>query len=116
DPRSLAGPTFETCVDLPPPTPQARPTPELRGLRLDPTLPRERRRIIELQLRLEDLAETLRSFVVLLDVPPRLHQRAILDWRTRFSSSFAAAYHPWLRVSRGDDDRDAVIRVNPSAI
>ncbi len=115
-PLSLAGPTFETCVDLPPPPAQARRASDLRGLRLDPTLPGERKRIVELQLRLQDLAETLRSFVVLLDVPPRLPQRAILDWRTQFSSSFAAAYHPWLRVSRGDDTRDAVIRVNPSAV
>jgi hypothetical protein len=116
EPRSLAGPTFETCVDLPPPPVQARPTSDLRGLRLDPTLPSERKLIAELQLRLESLAETLRSFVVLLDVPPGLHQRAILDWRSRFTSSFAAAYHPWLRVARGDDSRNAVIRVNPSAI
>jgi hypothetical protein len=116
DPRSLAGPTFEPCVDLPPPPAQARGVPDQRSLRLDPALPHEREQIVQLQLRLEDLAETLRSFVVLLDVPPRLHQRAILDWRARFSSSFAAAYHPWLRVSRGDDARDALVRVNPAAV
>jgi hypothetical protein len=53
--------------------------------------------------------------VALLDVPPRIDHRQILTWRTRFRSSYAAAYHPWLTASRSDDLRDAPITINPSA-
>src|SRR4029077_5827614 len=61
------------------------------------------------------LAELLQRFVVLLDVPPGLSQRQVLRWRSRFATSWAAAYHPWLVVSRPDDGRDALIRGNPAA-
>lgn len=115
DPVSLAGPTFERCVDLPPAPPEPPPkVAELEGLRLDPETDLDA--IIALQLRLENLAATLRSFIVLLDVPPGLHQNTILKWRAQFRSAFAAAYHPWLRASRRDDSRDALIRVPPSAV
>jgi len=53
---------------------------------------------------------------VLLDVPPGLHQRQILAWRARFSPAYAACYHPWLDVARGDDRRDALVPVPPSAV
>ncbi|MDQ6612019.1 MAG: phage tail sheath subtilisin-like domain-containing protein, partial [Gemmatimonadota bacterium] len=29
---------------------------------------------------------------------------------------YAAAYHPWLKVARGDDTRDPAIAINPSAV
>jgi hypothetical protein len=104
---------FEVC---PPDTPrpqQAPPVNDLPGLALDPMSDLDR--IAELQQVLVDLAEDLQSFVVLLDVPPGLTQRRILDWRSRFTSMWAAAYHPWLDVARPDDQRDALIRINPSA-
>jgi phage tail sheath protein FI len=63
-----------------------------------------------------ELADTLREFFVLLDVPPGLNQRQMLRWRQRFGSSYAAAYHPWLKIVRSDDRRDALIRLNPSAV
>jgi len=85
-------------------------------LRLDPTLTNERDEIIRLQQKLVDFAEASRSFIALLDVPPGLNQRQILNWRMNFSSSFAAAYHPWLQISRGDDSRDALIHLPPSAV
>jgi hypothetical protein len=115
-PVSLAGAEFERCVEAPTSAEQAVAGDDLAGLRLDPTLPLELERIVSLQQRLVDLAETLASFVVLLDVPPGLHQRQILSWRSRFASAYAAAYHPWLRVSRLDDLRNALVRVNPSAL
>jgi uncharacterized protein len=92
------------------------PPPSLDGLRLDPRDPAERREIVARQRRLVDLAETLASFVILLDVPPGLSQPQILAWRAQFASAFAASYHPWLRVDSPDDQRDALERVPPSAV
>jgi uncharacterized protein len=117
DPVSLAGPTFERCVDLPPvPVSQDTAVFDLEGLRLDPRLPGDLAQISGLQARLVEFADLMRSFVVLLDVPPGLSQRKIMQWRAPFNSSYAAAYHPWLMVSRRDDQRDALIRVPPSAV
>jgi hypothetical protein len=117
DPISLAGPTFAPCVDLPQPPPiQEVVAHDLEGLRLDPRLPADLNTITLLQQRLAEFADHLRSFVVLLDVPPGLHDRQILAWRQPFNTSYAAAYHPWLTVARRDDSRDTLIRVPPSAI
>ncbi|HEX3131873.1 MAG TPA: phage tail sheath C-terminal domain-containing protein, partial [Thermoanaerobaculia bacterium] len=103
------------CLDEPEPAPEIV-MPDLAGLLLDPRDPMDLETITGLQLRLAGLAERLGRFIVLLDVPPGLSQRQILRWRSRFATSWAAAYHPWLRVSRADDRRDALIRVNPSAV
>lgn len=119
EPVVFAGPEFEPCVELPP----APPAPEpgdgsdegLEGLRLDPELPDELDGIVALQRRLVELAELQGSWIVLLDVPPGLHQREILSWRSEFGSAWAAAYHPWVRVSRPDDARTPLVRINPSA-
>lgn len=117
DPVSLAGPTFERCVDLPfAPVSQGEASFDLEGLRLDPLLPGDLAEISSLQARLVEFAELMRSFVVLLDVPPGLSQRKIMQWRAPFNSSYTAAYHPWLMVARRDDKRDALIRVPPSAV
>lgn len=116
DTVSLAGPEFDRCFDLPPRSPQAASQFDLERLRLDPKSPDDRRTIIALQARLVDFAALLRSFIVLLDVPPGLTQRQILNWRANFDSDFAAAYHPWLQIARRDDRRDALIRVPPSAV
>ena len=89
---------------------------ELPGLALDPRIPGDLARIVALQRRLVDLAEETRAFAVLLDVPPRIRPRQALAWRAQLSSMWAAAYHPWLRVARLDDGRDALVRVNPSAV
>ncbi|MQA90388.1 MAG: hypothetical protein GEU90_09140 [Gemmatimonas sp.] len=116
---SLAGPTFEPCVELPPP-PEAPEEGDgsdgqLDGLQLDPTIAPDRDQIIALQQQVIDLAELLRSWIVLLDVPPGLNQREILAWRSDFGTDWAAGYHPWVRVSRPDDARVPLISVNPSA-
>ncbi len=117
DPVSLVGPEFERCVDLPPkPEKQTQPQFDLAGLRLDPRLPAGREKIIGYQTKLVDLADALRAFIVLLDVPPGLNQRQILNWRAEFNAAFAAAYHPWLQIARRDDSRDALVRVPPSAV
>ena len=115
-PVSLAGSEFERCVDPLPVGQQAERRLDLAGLRLDPMLPGELDQIVLNQKKLEKVAEDLRSFIVLLDVPPGLHQRQILKWRGQFDSAFVAAYHPWLRVSRRDDARDALITITPSAV
>ncbi len=109
---SIAGPVFEDCVHA-----TARPTrervPELAGLRLDPRTQLEQ--VVARQARLEELVEEARRFVCLLDVPPGLGRREVVDWRARFSSAFLAAYHPWLLAARPDDERDVLVRVPPSA-
>lgn len=117
DPVSLAGPEFARCIRVEPKrAEQTKPQYDLAGLRLNPKLPAERAIIIALQQQLVNLAEALQSFVVLLDVPPGLTQRQMLQWRTAFNSAYAAAYHPWLQVARRDDSRDAIVRVPPSAV
>ena len=117
DPVSLAGPIFEPCVDLAlEPLSQETVAHDLEGLRLDPQLPADLTAIVQLQQRLAGFAERMRSFVVLLDVPPGLHHRQILAWRQPFNTAYAAAYHPWLTVSRREDRRDHLIRIPPSAV
>ncbi|HEX7241594.1 MAG TPA: hypothetical protein VF263_15050, partial [Longimicrobiaceae bacterium] len=97
---TTAGAAFETCLE---PAPAAPPVEEgdgsdegLDGLRLDPADPAEREEIVDRQLAVVELAEMLQSWIVLLDVPPGLHQREALEWRARFGTAWAAAYHPWL--------------------
>jgi uncharacterized protein len=118
DPVSHAGPEFAPCVTTELEEEEQTPREfELKNLRLDPRLPADREKIIDLQSNLlTKFADLLRSFVVLLDVPPGLNQRQILDWRSRFNSAFGAAYYPWLQIVRRDDQRDALIRVPPSAV
>jgi len=108
-----AGAEFCACVPIPPAV-QAVPPEDLDGLRLDPSV--DLAAIVALQRRLVALADVLEAWVVLLDVPPGLSQRQILRWRGELHSTYAAAYHPWLRVSRADDQRDAAIDVPPSAV
>ncbi len=115
DPVSLAGPEFQICADPPPSPHQEQANYDLSGLRLDPRDPADLQQITALQQQLVAFAEAVRSFVVLLDVPPGLSQRRILNWRTAFDSSYAACYHPWLQVSRRDDSRDQLVQVPPSA-
>jgi len=116
---SFAGPTFETCIPSPPAPADESPgdgsDEDLDGLRLDPALPDERAEIVALQQRLVDLAELAESWIVLLDAPPRLNQRELVAWRSGFGTAWAAAYHPWVRVSRPDDARTPLVDVNPSA-
>jgi len=112
---SLAGPTFERCEDSPPAPGQEVASDPLDGLALDPRLPDDRKKIVGLQQRLQDLADLMRSWIVLLDVPPGLNQRQILQWRAQFDSMFAAAYHPWLRVAPLGDRRRNLVQINPSA-
>jgi hypothetical protein len=108
------GPTFTACGPLPDPVPQAKPAPGLDGLRLDPSVPDELAQIAAYQARLVSLAEQTRAFVALLDVPPGLHQRQILAWRAGFASTFAAGYHPWIRVVAAGGN--ALAEINPSAV
>jgi hypothetical protein len=115
-PVSLAGPEFERCIDPLPTETQTKPADDLKELHLDPKLPEDLKKIIFYQKKLEALVEFFRSFIVLLDVPPGLHQQQILKWRGQFDSAFLAAYYPWLRVSRRDDSRDALVSVPPSAV
>ena len=117
DTLSLAGAEFAPCVDL-----EAVPEAEsvsieqkLQGLLLFPNDPGDLETITKLQERLAAFVDSLRAFVVLLDVPPGLSQSRIRRWRARFRSSYVAAYFPWIKVSLSDDRRDRLMMVNPSA-
>ncbi len=120
DPPSLAGPSFAVCVDAVLPPPPVPVVPELAGLRLDPAMPVDLAAITAAQTGLIAFAEQRGDLVVLLDVPPGLGLQRTLAWRGSLGmlgsdSAFAACYHPWLDVSRPDDDREGLISVNPSA-
>jgi phage tail sheath protein FI len=117
DPVSPGGPTFERCLTPAlPASPDPVLPPDLDGLALDPRLPTDLSTIIGLQNQLVALAEGMRSFVTLLDVPPGLSHRQILAWRSQFDSSYAACYHPWLSVVPRNDQPDSLVRVPPSAV
>jgi uncharacterized protein len=112
--ESGAGAQFCECVDIQPPGAQTAPPEALDGLRLDPVI--DLAEIVALQRRLIDLVDALESFVVLLDVPPGLSQRAILRWREQCHSMYAAAYHPWLLVSHAEEKRRRPVRIPPSSV
>jgi hypothetical protein len=110
----FAGPEFAACVEPTEPPEQGMRVDDLAGLSLNPAT--ELDDIVALQRRVVDFADQLKSFIVLLDVPPRLSQRRVLRWRSAFDSAYAAAYHPWLQVARNDDGRENLILVNPAAV
>lgn len=111
--ESGAGADFCDCDDTTP-EPPAILVDDLDGLMLDPATDLDE--IIALQRRLVELADSLESFVVLLDAPPGLNQRSLLRWREQIHSMYAAAYHPWLRVARAEDRRRWPVRINPSGV
>lgn len=114
DSVKMAGAEFAECVPAADPGSQATPPDDLYGLRLDPL--QDLDKIAALQRRLTELAEQLESFVVLLDVPPGLSQNKIIHWRSKFTSAYCAAYHPWLNMAPAGDLRGRLIAVNPSAV
>ncbi|GAA1996251.1 phage tail sheath family protein [Microbacterium pumilum] len=65
------------------------------------------------QERVVELARACGRFVALLDVPDQLSVAQIAEWRSRFDTSYAAAYHPWLAVADPVDGR--AIPLPPSA-
>lgn len=116
-----AGAVFAPCVVLPPQPPvEATPASVLTGLLQDPRTAAGLDSISALQQQVLDLCEAC-DLIALLDVPPGLSQARIEDWRERFDSSHAAAYHPWLVPSRrpGDPWQDSgrpPRRLPPSAV
>jgi hypothetical protein len=119
-PGLLSGAEFSPCVEIGTPTLDVEvPRPSLPGLLLDPMSVADRQFIIELQQRALKLAAQLREFILLLDVPPALNHRQVIQWRTQFNSSFCAAYHPWLKIN--DTQSNSAVHappvlLNPSAV
>ena len=113
DPPTFAGATFAECVRVPGSTSVVPQPAGLDGLRLDPLDATALATIVTLQNQVVSCAELLDA-VCLLDVPPGLTHRAILQWRANFDSSHAAAYHPWLRAPLGAAG-SPLVTVNPSA-
>jgi hypothetical protein len=87
----------------------------LTGLILDPRLTADLQTIIGLQQQIVDFCEGTQALIALLDVPPGLSQGRIEQWRSRFDTSYAAAYHPWLLpVRRQVQDQDiGLARLRP---
>jgi hypothetical protein len=112
---SLAGPDFAPCVEVPTPDPTPPNAIALPGLALDPADPADLAQITALLLRVQDFVETTQDHIALLDVPPGLKPAQVAAFRSHFDSSYCALYHPWLRVATGDDARDALVSVPPSA-
>ena len=112
DVLAAASPCFEVCA----PRPAAPVTPPRSGtltnLLLDPTDPEQLAQIVGQQQQLVQLAEDL-QVVALLDVPPGLRPAQVPHWRSLFDSSFAAGYHPWLRVVGA---QNSLVAVPPSAV
>jgi uncharacterized protein len=112
DPPTFAGPVFAECVSAPG-SPAVTPQPPgLDGLRLDPLDATDLAVIVTIQNQVVSCAQAL-GIVALLDVPPGLRQRAILAWRANFDSSYAAAYHPWLRAPLASAG-SPLVTINPS--
>lgn len=74
---------------------------------LDATLSEEFEILAVRQERTVELARACGRFIALLDVPDRLPLTRIAEWRARFDTAYAAAYHPWLAVS-ADGDGSAI--------
>ncbi len=104
---------FEPCITATRGAPASAPDRPLAGLELDPRIPAELAEIIDHQQRVVDFTSRTGRIVALLDVPPDLTDRQILTWRQHFTSSFAAAYHPWLTVPDAGGRR--LRPLNPSA-
>lgn len=107
------GAEFGRALPRPPPPPPPPAAAQLDGLALDPI--QDLQTIVEYQRAVVDFAEAIQA-VALLDVPPGLDLARAIRWRGNFASSYAAAYHPWLEVSRLDDARGGLVRVPPSAV
>lgn len=103
-----AGAAFSTCVDVAETAVGTLTGPSaLTGLILDPRLMADLHTIIGLQQQIVDFCEGTQALIALLDVPPGLSQGRIEQWRSRFDTSYAAAYHPWLLpVRRQVQDQD----------
>lgn len=113
----LGRPDWTTCVELEPvevPDPDAI-VDALPGLIRD--VGSQLEAIVASQLAVVEIAEQLRM-VALLDVPPGLSLQQMLAWRQRFSSSWAAAYHPWLRLAPTSNEpaREVPLRIGPAAV
>jgi hypothetical protein len=112
---STATDVFEPCVTVVQPGLSVADA-GLPGLELDPRDPPQLERLIELQGRLVQFADRMHCPTVLLDVPPGLSPTRLRGWRARFATAFAAAYHPWVVVSRQGDTVRSLINIPPSAV
>ena len=108
---AAASTRFEVCAPRPAAPAEAPPAGTLTKLLLDPTDPGELAQIVGQQQQLVRLAEDL-QVVTLLDVPPGLRPAQVPHWRSLFDSSFAAGYHPWLRVV---GTQNSLVAVPPAA-
>ncbi len=112
-----AGAAFSACVDVvTQPSACATPPSALTGLILDPRLTTDLSTIGMLQSRVVDFCEATQGLIALLDVPPGLSQQRLEQWRARFDTGWAAAYHPWLQPSRRQHEDLAAARSRPRRV
>lgn len=96
-PEPVSSSQFEPCTTAPAPVLYAstvQATTQLEAQSAD-----DLAEIVRRQQRLVDVAVLRHRFVALLDAPAGLSAADLSTWRSHFDTSFAAAYHPWLRVA-----------------
>lgn len=103
-------PPVDPCIKCPPPPEPVQPfTPPVRAKELPPVFSDDQ--IHQVQAALVEHCEQRCDRVAVLDPPYNAARNdsaglgAILAWRARFDSSYAALYYPWLKVlePRGND-------------
>lgn len=104
-------PGFTPCITDAAPVIYPAPPPEVVLLDGATQLPE----ILQRQQRMVALADRQRRFAALLDVPRGLAVRGMTRWRAAFTSSYCAAYHPWLGVVAQEDPQLRATLVPPSA-
>ena len=115
-PVSFAGAEFEKCVPVLGEDEEPLELPDINQLCLNPSVPTDLEKIVQLQKQLGEFAQLQKCWVALLDVPPMLRPQQVIAWRGQFDSSYAAAYLPWLYVQRQGVALTARVRLNPSAV
>jgi hypothetical protein len=111
-PKPASNSQFQPCT--PDPAPVLYASTVQATTQLEPQSPDDLAEILRRQQRLVDVAVLRRRFVALLDAPSGLSVADVSTWRSHFDTSFAAAYHPWLKVA--DPSGGAAWLIPPSAV
>jgi hypothetical protein len=110
-PKSAFSSQFQPCTPVPAPVLYASTVQATT--QLEPQSADDLAEIVRRQQRLVDVAVLRHRFVALLDAPAGISVADVSTWRSHFDTSYAAAYHPWLKVA--DPSGGAARPTPPSA-
>lgn len=110
-PKSASSSQFQPCT--PDPAPVLYASTVQATTQLEPQSAGDLAETVRRQQRLVDVAVLRHRFVALLDVPAGISVADVSTWRSHFDTSYAAAYHPWLKVA--DPSGGAAWSTPPSA-